>query len=187
MKKIIACILILICLTSCSKDEIIITEFDLMLPNFTVGELMNETSLVVRVKYTGEKESFRIKESNSEGKKNITDITFECNEVLYGEYNIGEKICVRVDGGEADGYDEIYNGNPEFVKGREYVLFLYQLKSEPNEDRKSVYYIPGVCMGVFEMRADRNEKTTEITPYMHVSGAGFTYRDIADYIKDNYG
>ena len=148
---------------------------------------MNETSLVVRAKYTGEKESFRIKESNSDGQKNITDITFECNEVFYGEYNIGEKICVRVDGGEAGGYNEIYNGNPEFVKGREYVLFLYQLKSEPNEDRKSVYYIPGVRMGVFEMRADWNEKTTEITPYMPVGDAGFTYRDIADYLNNFYG
>ena len=187
MKKIIACILILLCLASCSKDEIIVTEFDLMLPNFTVGELMNETSLVVRAKCSGEKESFRVKEVNSDGQKNVTDITFECQEVLYGGYTVGEKIFVRVDGGEAGGYNEIYNGNPEFVKGREYVLFLYQLKSEPNEDRKSVYYIPGVCMGVFEMRADQNEKTTEITPYMHVGDAGFTYRDIADYLKENYG
>ena len=185
MKKIIACILILICLASCSKDEIIITEFDLMLPNFTVGELMNETSLVVRAKYTGEKESFRIKEVNSDGQKNVTDMLFNCQEVLYGNFT-DKQITVRVDGGEADGYNEIYNGNPEFVKEREYVLFLYQLKSEPNEDRKSVYYIPGVRMGVFEMRADQNEKTTEITPYMHVGDAGFTYRDIADYLKENY-
>ena len=71
MKKIIACLLILLCLASCSKDEIITTEFDLMLPNFTMIELMNETSLVIRAKCSGEKESFRVKEVNSDGQKTL--------------------------------------------------------------------------------------------------------------------
>ncbi len=187
MKKIIACILILLCLASCSKDEIITSDIDITLPNFTMGELMNESSLVVRARCTGEKESRRIGEKDGEGMHNITDITFECNEVLYGEYNIGEKITVRVDGGEADGYNEVYSDNPVFVKEREYVLFLYRIKSEPNYDMETVYYIPGVRMGVFEMRADWNEKTTDITPDMPVGDAKFTYRDIADYLKENYG
>ena len=120
-------------------------------------------------------------------KLEITDILFDCQEVLYGNFT-DEQITVCVDGGNVGGYNEIYSDNPVFVKGREYVLFLYRPKIEFNyEPLVERYYIPGVRMGVFEMRADWNENTTEITPYMYVSGAGFTYRDIADYLNEFYG
>lgn len=85
-------------------------------------ELISISSLAVHGVVTGVSYSFFV-EHPLGSRQIFTEYYLEVYEVLRGETHASE-IAVRLQGGITENYAHFVNNNPEFVIGREYILFL---------------------------------------------------------------
>lgn len=81
-----------------------------------------------------------------DGRRSVeTFVTVAVTEYLKG--NLGERVTVRVPGGQIGRYRTVFVGAPEFLEGDEVVLFL-------KHSGPSYPYIIGLSQGAFRVVAD---------------------------------
>lgn len=103
----------------------IITEMD-------IGEQVSYSSLICSAEYVGESDSFMIQPVNGAEPTLFTDYYFIPREIYAGELHSSDSredsLAVRQRGGKSRYIEEINDVAASFEIGKEYLLFLYQIK-----------------------------------------------------------
>ncbi|MDR1156788.1 MAG: hypothetical protein LBK75_00555 [Oscillospiraceae bacterium] len=125
-----------------------VRHFQGLLAEKNTDDLFEQSSLVVVGVVTGISEGFQVR-SPSGSTANFTDYYISVSDAIRGATD-EEIITVRVQGGTAGGYTEIYEPNVIFEAGDEYLLFLYKPgRGGAFNTEGDYYYILGLSQGVF--------------------------------------
>lgn len=124
-----------------------------MLAERSLDDLLSLSEVAVVGTVTGYSDAFQIK--NVSGQiANFTDCYFELTNILKGSLS-SDFITIRLSGGAVGNYEEIYEGEPNLEKGKEYLLFLYQPgRGGGYNTEGDYYYVLGASQGVFTETED---------------------------------
>jgi hypothetical protein len=92
-----------------------------------------------------------------------TFVTIEATEYLKG--SLGERVTVKVPGGQLGRYRTVFVGAPEFSEGDEVVLFL-------KSNGPSFPFIIGLSQGLFRVTAAPGSNERLVTPPALLAKAG---------------
>ena len=123
------------------------------LARVTVGEMMEESTLVATCTYQEPSESFQVLYTNGGG-STFTDHYFEVNETFRGEAPEDGIVAVRQEGGTIG--NEVVKVSPscEFEEGKSYLLFLYHPSVGAGKNTEGdYYYIQGSVYGAYPIDA----------------------------------
>lgn len=114
------------------RPVMIIQGSNSIIAEMDIGEQVAHSSLVCSAEYVGESDSFMIQPVNGAEPTLFTDYYFIPREIYAGELHSSDdredSLAVRQRGGESRYIEEINDVAASFEMGKEYLLFLYQIK-----------------------------------------------------------
>lgn len=120
----------------------------------TADDMLRDASVIAKGSLIGESSPFKIRQVNGD-KSVFTDYYFELQNVIRGEVAPGERVSVRVRGGEAADYIVVDETSPNFAMDQEYLLFLQAPGMGGGYNTVGdYYYIMGVSQGIFTEESD---------------------------------
>lgn len=159
-----------------------------LLPDLDYGDLMKESSLVIRGKVVDQSGAFQITPVFGDSPSNFTDYLLQVEEVLRGNANPKDIVSVRIQGGLVDKLNVIVEDSPNFNIGDEVLVFMYQPNMGSGYNTEGdYYYVLGVNQGAFYLTEKSGSTGSNI--FSNVKGVEVEWdtavSDFTDYNKKN--
>ncbi|HZW49143.1 MAG TPA: hypothetical protein VFF80_03305 [Bacillota bacterium] len=159
-----------------------------LLPDLDYGDLMKESSLVIRGKVVDQSESFQIIPVFGNSPSNFADYSLQVEEVLRGNANPKDIVSARIQGGLVEKLNVIVEDSPNFNIGDQVLVFMYQPNMGSGYNTEGdYYYVLGVNQGAFYLT--EKSGTTDYNIFSNVKGVEVEWDtavlDFTDYNKEN--
>jgi hypothetical protein len=149
MKKILAALAVAAAAVSAARATVLVPA--------ELGELVRESQAIVHGRVAA------VTAAWADGRRRIDSlVTVEVDEYLKGD--LGERVTVRVPGGQIGRYRSVMVGAPSFAEGDEVVLIL-------GARGPSYPYVLGLSQGVFRVVEDPQTRARLVVPPPLVAGA----------------
>lgn len=135
--------------SSSAEPEAYTTTVHEYIPPYSLDQLLEESTLVVRGRVTEASAPFLIRNASRTDQQTYTDYRVEAEEILRGEA-VQDEITVRMEGNPQDD-SVVYLDAPVLEEGKEYLLFLQKHNIGGGfHTGEDCYYIHGSRQGVYE-------------------------------------
>lgn len=174
MKNIISllclclCLCVVACLASCTSDntaeessdviasnaleqDVIVQNVSGMVAELTFEEMLGKSHIAAKGEITGISRSFAVKPVNGGDASNFYEYELTLEDVYIGEKTLGDKLNIRVQGGQVDNIVTSCAETPELEVGTKVLAILTKAGKGSNlyVTDEDYYLIVGVNQGIF--------------------------------------